>query len=465
MRLTPVDLVGGFYADDALPWSAQDTVNWLPVMAEVNGSRTVSKLRGAPGLTLLGTVGDGPHRGAINVGGTLYMVSGDTLYKVAPNYSSSALGTVPGAARVSMSYNQRGLGYELLVVNGSAGYVYNTSTGVFTKITDEGYPGAVTAAYLDSYLVQAEPFGRFWFHSELADALSYNMLDRYESEASPDRIVTLAVNQFEVVVFNQATTEFFYNAGGATNTFASKRIVIDKGCSGRWTVANIDNSVMWLGNDGVVYRLESGYTARPVSTRAVERAIASEDWANAFALVWEDEGHKVYYLTFPGGRTWGYDVVSGLWTRRQSYGLKRWRANTIAYWDRKWVIGDYASGAMYELDWSAFTEAGHNLVSERVTGVVHGDQNALFANNVELMFDTGHGSTPDHSAMIDYSDDGGRNYVNIRYRDLGAVGEYGKRVKCNRLGRFRNRIYRIRVSSPHKRDLLGAVINMTRTTG
>lgn len=46
----PIDLIGGFYTDDSLPWSCQDTVNWLPVFAEVPGTRTPQRLVSVPGL-------------------------------------------------------------------------------------------------------------------------------------------------------------------------------------------------------------------------------------------------------------------------------------------------------------------------------------------------------------------------------------------------------------------------------
>ena len=54
---TPVDLIGGFYTDDSLPWSVQDTVNYLPVRAEVQGTRTPTKLVDAPGLKPLLWIG------------------------------------------------------------------------------------------------------------------------------------------------------------------------------------------------------------------------------------------------------------------------------------------------------------------------------------------------------------------------------------------------------------------------
>lgn len=50
MSGNPIDIIGGFYTDDSLPWSSQDTVNLLPVPAEATGTRTPTRLASAPGL-------------------------------------------------------------------------------------------------------------------------------------------------------------------------------------------------------------------------------------------------------------------------------------------------------------------------------------------------------------------------------------------------------------------------------
>jgi hypothetical protein len=54
MTRREINLIGGFYKDSSLPWSAQDTVNWLPVPAQESGTRSPMKLRGVPGLSPLG---------------------------------------------------------------------------------------------------------------------------------------------------------------------------------------------------------------------------------------------------------------------------------------------------------------------------------------------------------------------------------------------------------------------------
>ncbi len=392
MRANPVDLIGGFYADDTLPWSCQDTVNWLPVMAEVGGTRTPSKLATPPGLKPYQNIGTGPIRGMHDLEGGRFIVSGRYLYQINNAGVGVRIGVIPGVGRVSMTHNQFKTGYQLLVENGQGGggYVYDSNTQAFGRITDEGYPGSISSDYLDSYLLGVEPQGRYWFHSNLADATDYNTLDRYESEASPDKIVGLAVSQLEVVVFNQRTIEFFYNAGGATGTFQNRRQSITRGCASRHTIAKLDNTLFWLGDDGIVYRLE-GYSARPVSTGPMHRAFAGKNWSEAFAQVWEDRGFKVYYLTFPDGMTFGYDVVSGLWTRRESFGLNRWRLSHIVKWGDKWYGGDFQDGRNWELDWDYQLEGDQPIIAERVSPDLADDQSELIIPNAELIFDTGQG--------------------------------------------------------------------------
>lgn len=392
MRAQPVDLIGGYYADDTLPWSCQDTVNWLPVMAEVAGTRTPKYLKTPPGLRPYQQIGTGPIRGMHDLEGGRFVVSGRYLFRISNAGVGIPIGVIPGVGRVSMTHNQFETGYQLLVENGQGGggYVYTSSTDTFAKITDEGYPGSISSDYLDSYLLGVEPQGRYWFHSNLANATDYNTLDRYESEAAPDRIVGLIVSAQEVVVFGQRTTEFFYNTGQNTGTFQNKKCGFDRGCASRHTIKNLDNSPIWLGDDGVVYRLDA-YSPVPISTRPIEKALAGQNWSEAFAHTWEDRGFKIYYLTLPDGRTWGYDVVTRLWTRRESPGLRRWRLMDTIRWGGKWYGGDFQDGRIWELDWDYHLEGDQEFISERTSPVLHDNQSSIVIPSAELVFDTGQG--------------------------------------------------------------------------
>ena len=397
MRNAPINLIGGSNVDDSLPWLCEDTVNYVIEKAPSAGALTEYKLRDAPGLKpyVKGPLVDGnpagPVRGSHDCEGKHFTVMGSVLYQITPSRIAIPLGTVPGTQRVNMSHNQIPGGNEVIVTTGTPnGYVYNTVTDVFGRITDPGYPGGGSVDYLDTYLLSVEPYGRYWYWSDQASATSYNTLNRTEAEADPDSIVALAVNAFEVVVFGQQSLEFFYNAGGINgNTFKSKRVMNGHGCAARDSVVKLDNTLFWLSGDGIVYRL-NGYAAQPISTPQFTQRIQGLNWSKAFAYAYEDQGHVMYWITFPDGETFCFDVPVAAMTRRESYGLTRCRLNTLIKTAGKWIGGDFQSGLLYEMDWDYPMEGeGTNLVRQRTSGNTWNAQNKIETNLVELIFETG----------------------------------------------------------------------------
>ena len=468
MKYTPLPLLGGFYADETRPWSVQDCLNWLPTQAEKSGTRTPLKLETPPGLRQVLNVGTKPVRGTYNCEGRFFMVAGTTLYEVNTNFTTTNRGTIPGVGIVRFAHNQQSVGNQLLIVNGSAGYVFNTQTNTLTHVTDAGYPGAINAVFTDSYLVQIEPARRFAFNSAPADALNYNTLDRFTSEVSPDLLMSLAVVNNDLILFSARSTEFFYNSGNAEQPFRTKRISMQRGCGGRYTVVNLDNTVYWLGDDGIFYVL-NGYLPMRISTRPIEQSIEGLNWDQCFSFTWESKGHKVAYWTFPDGTTWGYDVSSREWSRRASYGLNRWRPSSMTFWNGRWYAGDFQTGTLWDVDWDYMLEGTQDFISERTTGVLIDNQNLFLVPRLELLMQVGQESTPmsnpDNAVRVQYSDDGGETWGNWDEEPIGLVGSYGQRVVFTRQGRSRQRVYRIRCSSPRKRDLLGAVVVVQGTVG
>jgi len=187
----------------------------------------------------------------------------------------------------------------------------------------------------------------------------------------------------------ERTIEPLQNTGATTGTFQrSQGTVIEVGLAATHAVSVMDNSVFWLGSDGIVYRA-NGYTPQRISTHAIEQAIRRCNTSQAFAFTFEDGGHKVFYLTFPDGQTWGYDAATGEWHRRKSHNLDRWRINSLTKWNGKWIAGDFSNGKLYLLDWKVQQEDGQVLERRRITGVTHDHQNALIINGLELVMDTG----------------------------------------------------------------------------
>src|SRR5574337_1037716 len=404
MTWAPLPIAGGCYKDDTLPWSAQDTLNWIPVVAEVQGTRTPVMLRGAPGYGIVATGGAQsgglPVRGAYDADGFCVLVIGQTLYRFDGTSALTSLGSMPGVGRLSITHNQITGGSQIVIANGTAGYVYNTADGTFAQITDDGFPGAKSVDYIDSYIVGVEPGGRFWFNSALADATSYNALDRYEAEADPDKIIGLIVSHSEVIVFGERTMEFFYDSGANTTTFQRRNgTQTEVGAASQFAIVKLDNTVYWLGNDGLIYRLD-GYTPVRISRQPIEQQIARSDLSKCFAMVYEDRGHKIVYFTFPDGLTWGYDVATQEWHRRKSYRLKRWRANCLFKHRDAWYVGDYTNGSIGKLDWRINTENGAPLVAERVAAVMHQNTNRFRLNGVKLTVDNQESAALDSSYVL-----------------------------------------------------------------
>ena len=420
MAWQPVPLASGHYTDNARPWANQEVVNWLPVKPERPGTRSELMLRDVPGLRPFSVVGTGPIRGAHNAEGTLFIVSGTGLYRINTLGVASSLGTIPGVGRVSMAHNQITGGNQVVIANGSSGYVFDTTDESLTQITDEGFPGAKSVRFLGQMILYVEPFGRFWGSSDLADATSYNTIFRQEAEGSPDLILHVEPSQGEALVFGKRTIEVWSNQVTENANF-QRTTVIERGAASGNAVVTLDNSCIFLGDDGILYRL-NGYTPVPISTRPLEFKLKDYDLSKAFAFTWEDAGFKVVYFTVPGGHTWGYDVATGELHRRESYELDRWRLNTLTPFARKWIGGDFADGTLWELDWDYHKEGCDEIVRICRPPMMHNGGNRVRVNGLRLEVDMGEAADPLEASITGALPDGyPGDEVNYQYTIAGYV--------------------------------------------
>lgn len=379
----PLAILGGAYTDETRPLSSQDTCNYILFPAEKAGTRTEGQLIDAPGLVPFAGVGDGPHRGGRDVEGKLFVVSGNKLYQVAPTGVATEIGTIPGTDRVSITHNQIENGNQVLIGTRDNSYVYNTVTGVLAAT---GVP-LFSVDFINQLFVGVDQGRRFWRYSALVDGTDWNSLDNEGAESSPDRIVGLVVSQGEALVFGERTIEVWANSPNSSTAFQRVQ-VIERGCASPETICRLDNSVIFLGNDNILYRLE-GYSPRPISTHVLTREWGNREPRKAFAFTYEDKGRVIYYLTHKDGKTFGYDVTTGEFHRRESYGFNRWRLNTLVKWAGQWYGGDFADGTLWKLDWRYMKEGCDEMVRYRRTGVLSDNQRRVTVNSVELLLDTG----------------------------------------------------------------------------
>ena len=93
--MSKFNMIGASYAASSTAVADEETINWYPESIESKGAQTEASFFGTPGLLTFCTFANGPVRGIGWTGNRLFVASGDTLYEVFADGTSTAIG--PGA--------------------------------------------------------------------------------------------------------------------------------------------------------------------------------------------------------------------------------------------------------------------------------------------------------------------------------------------------------------------------------
>jgi len=465
-----IPFIGGAYQGRSLDINAQLCINLFPELDDKEAKNVIA-LYGTPGMVEFASIGSAVEiRGLHVVGSFLYMVAGNSVYKVSTDGSgaNAALGgtlsTTTG--HVHMVDN----GTELMIVDpGVEGYIYETvAGGNVTAIADADFPTPDTVTFLDGYfIISKNASGEFWISASY-DGTSWDALDYATAESNPDNLVTVISDHGELWLFGKKSIEVWYNSGAADFPFERvSGVFIQQGLGARDSVVQLDNSIFWLSNRWQVIRAD-GYSPRIVSTRHIDYIISTYTVkSDAIGFSYYQDGHAFYVLTFPSaGRTWVYDASTNYWHQRRSYPVTwdgdegRHRANCYAFFNNKHIIGDFEDGKLYEWDMDTYTDGGEVIRRIRRAPVIHSDRKLIFFNQFEIDFEggvgltTGQGSDP--QVMLRWSDDNGHTFGHEHWSSIGKIGEYNQRAIWRRLGRSRNRVFEATVSDPVKVVMINA---------
>lgn len=462
-----IPFVGPAYAARSKNLDAQRTVNLFPVVDQSGGAKTISAMYGTPGLRLLATLGgSGGIRGAHRPStGDAIVVQGSSVYRVAADWSTTLCGTIAtSTGPVSIADN----GTDAVIVDGCSGYKLTLVNNAVSQITDEAFYGANVVDYLDGYFILDRPDTNQWYISGLHE-VTFDALDFASVEGSADPIVRHIVDHREVWFFKRNNIEVWVDSGGADYPFTRTSTSMQVGCSARFSVVQMDNSLIWLGSDKsgslAVYRAQ-GYQPARISTEAIDFAISQYSTvSDAIAYAYEQEGHTFYVLTFPtANATWCFDAATGQWHERlwrnpNDCSMNRHRSNCHIAFGGEHVVGDWENGNLYALDMDYYSDNGNPLPRIRTTGYVANPDNfwMLFDSlHVDLEAGIGlqYGQGSDPKAVLEWSDKA-KVWSNQHETPIGKAGEYNTRAKWTRLGRSRSRVFRLTISDPVKVVILG----------
>lgn len=344
------------------------------------------------------------------------------------------------------------------MTNGSFGAATLGAGVNFTvsAITDPDFPGATSVDFADGYMLFTTPDSGQWFISDLYDSGTYDALDFTTAEAAPDNNVRLIVDHGEVLIFGEKSIEPYSNQGAADFPFV--RVPggrIERGCAAKASVAKMDNSVFFVGDDRIVYRLDR-YNPVKISTPELDHALdiaTASEVGDAEAWTYLKSGHHVYVLSF-GEQTWCYDAQTQKWHRRASGSAadQRWRCQWGVMAFGKMLVGDSEGGNVGELDLATHTDFGQTRRCVARTPNLYADGAIARMSTIELEAEmgvglsTGQGSDP--QVMMRTSDDGGKTWSPERWAGLGKIGQTRQRARWHRCGSFRQRTVEFAVSDP-----------------
>lgn len=429
------------------PWSGAKLVNAFAEMSEGDKIETYA-IMAIPGLTAFATPSSAEGRGVHRMGTTLYAVIGTSLYSVSSIGALTSLGTIGGTGAVRMVDN----GTQLAICpSNGVGYVLDTGV-IYSGISN--LPTVSDVAYIDGYFVWSAQDSDQFIISSLYDGLSYNPLDVATAEGDPDAIVGIINDHRELHLYGVDTVEIWVNTGAAAFPFERQgNAFIERGCLSRDSICKVDNSVFFVGDDRIVYRL-NGYTPTRVSTHAIETAIESATWFIGYTYT--QVGHKFYILATDVG-TFAFDAATSLWHERKSYTRSNHRVAFCETAYGKTLMQDIYTGKIYVPSLDVYDEDGDQMDVIVEIPTIEKDREKVTMYAIELHCETGVGtaSTPAPVAIMEYSRDGGRTYSNQMSRNMGATGAYTTRAVWRPNVEFRQLAVRFTLQSKTRRFVLG----------
>lgn len=469
--MTQIPLGNGFYKSASTPVSAQECTNMYPVYPQ-SDALSEAVLFPTPGTESLIAGDASAVRGGIEFLGCPYIINDNTLYRIdqsaSQTYSKTSLGTISGVGRVSIAKNNTQI---CIVVPGGDAYIYSVAGGLVT-ITDVDFDGpANTVDYIDGYFIFTKA-NKFWC-SDLNDGTSYNALFFATAEVDPDNIVGSHVYKNQLFIFGTKVTEVYDNVGGAD--FPFQRIdgfIIDKGLTSPFAVADFDDTFIFLGagenEQPAIWRVE-GSTPIKVSTTAVDNVIqglTELDLSTAFVQTYSQRGAYFAAFTFVYECLVFESIASAfaqrpIWHKRESQIgtiAVKWRVGVIVKAFGRLIVGDSFDGAIGALEPDVYTEYGNNIRRLWSGPPVGAAGEPIFLHDFELTLESGTSPEGDEG-FIDFamSFDGGRTYEYQMIQSIGKIGEYGKRLIWDRLGRADRYVnYRIRFTGNMKLVLIRA---------
>jgi hypothetical protein len=448
------DIVHGTNAGRSKAISCTDLVNFYPEIQDGIKSKYVKALIGCPGYrNAVVAYSSGYCRALYTTStGRMFAVILNKLIEISSAEVATERGTINTSTGVCGICDN---GSQVLIVDGSNGYIFTLGTNVLTTITDGDFPAYPTHCIFNKgyFIVNSAGSGQFYFSSSY-DGTAWHGLDFATAEYSADTLQGLIkTSNGTIWMIGNQSIELWQSVESADLPWqAIYGAVKEIGCIAPYSIASNGSQIFFVGNGQNGYAsvfMGSGYEVTKISTPAIEYQIKQfVGIENATSFTYTDEGHSFYVLNFTTEKTFVYDMTTGEWHRRGSRNTitgnnMRQFAQGCAFLNGKFYVGSYQNGNIYEMSLDIYGEAGELIKREIVTNHIGSENKLLRHKRVEIDMEKGVGGVDGYSptVMMRFSDDANNTFSNEFTCTPGKIGEYVRRAYFDRLGRSRDRTY------------------------
>lgn len=458
-----INILNPYDKGKSISENQSECINWYMVEDDVSGKYPVNAYP-TPGSILIYDAGAGETRAMFEHHGVLYTVIGNKFTRITSDGQSHEIGSLDSSTgHVYLA----SIDNQIVMIDGVNGHHYNTTTTTFQQILDVDFVSNATGiTSQDGYFILTKPSSNQFFISALSNGLSYDALDFSSITGDSDQLVTIASNHRELWLFGSKTIEIWINSGNVDFPFERRNdtTYLHYGCSAKSSVVTGDNTLFFLGSSQtgghVVVRID-GYHPKVISNRGINYQISQMTTvSDAFAYMYQWEGHEFYVITFPtGNKTFVYDVSTGMWHQWSYNGITgRHHSNCFAFCYNKLWIGDYNAKKYYTLDYNIYKDDSVDIQRQVTTPPIYNEGRLTNIDRLQIDWEPAVGTNPAQTTSV--SKDNGFTYTALTpSRNLGSVTDYTKRIVYDRLGQARCWNLRINTSMNAKAILLGAFMH------
>lgn len=496
------------------PYSAPSSIglevceNWFVERSTNETGLAPYYYKSIPGLDLYcaeTTNNSAACRGLYTTGtGKVFGVWSNQIFEIAQDGTKSYVGDLLSfGGEVSFADNS----FEMILVDGVAGYTVNLTTGVFAQIKDEYFPGIADndvtkaptrVAMIDTYfIVNKQNSNEYYWSTANYKPYAFDMdnptkmnvwngLQFGQKLGDSDEIIGMTQCSNLLWLFGRQSIEVHYNSGDYEGQLFSRvsNALINFGCHAPNSIVRFSTNVFWIGSDRAgttgIFTAGSDFLPTRISTRGVESVMESmPKYDDAISYVYAADGHIFIVFYFPSGdTTFVYDVVTQAWHKRTKYDYitgqtSAWTALYSTFGHGRSIVGDRLGDALYVLDSDKYANdnpsgTGINYINRVKTSPIILNMGKMTRyKTFQLIMQQGVGlinNTPelvgrDPKAMISWSNDSGKSWSNEREVGLGRIGEYSKRTRLTTLGTARNRVWKIRITDPVQCVMAGMLVD------